>query len=219
MGVAALVLGILGTLLALNPFIFYIAVPMGILALVLGVVGRKQAVTNNAPSGTATAGMVLGIVTCCISLSMWILCTMIISGAKSAVDKTIGEPLKEAFEKAKKDAEEEAKRPVALDREHALKVTAARLQADYESNEPAADTKYKGKTLEVSGVVRTVGKDLYDARYVTLEAGQTEGLDDVRCMLAPGATADALATGQKTTLVGRCDGKLLGVKLKGCVLK
>jgi hypothetical protein len=41
MGVAALVLGIIGVLLSLFPGLFLAALPFGVLALVLGIVGPK----------------------------------------------------------------------------------------------------------------------------------------------------------------------------------
>jgi len=41
--------------------------------------------------------------------------------------------------------------------ETAIKISAAKLYADYEANEVAADLKYKDKLLEVSGVVTDIG--------------------------------------------------------------
>lgn len=41
--------------------------------------------------------------------------------------------------------------------ETAIKVSAAKLYAEYEANEVAADLKYKDKLLEVSGVVTDMG--------------------------------------------------------------
>jgi len=77
MAVAALVLGILATVFSLIPAGFMLGVPMAIIALILGVVGRKQAATNNLPTGTATAGMVLGIVGLVIGVAMWVVCAQI----------------------------------------------------------------------------------------------------------------------------------------------
>ncbi len=66
MGVAALVLGIIGLVFALIPTLFgitqLVGLVLGIVALVLGVVGRKQSVEQGLPTGTATAGLVLGII-------------------------------------------------------------------------------------------------------------------------------------------------------------
>ncbi len=62
MGVAALVLGILGILCSFTGIGSPIGILFGIPALVLGIVARKRARTENAPSGLATAGMVVGIV-------------------------------------------------------------------------------------------------------------------------------------------------------------
>lgn len=52
--------------------------------------------------------------------------------------------------------------PMALD--------ASALYADYKANEVAADSKYKGKSLAVTGNIGTIGKDIMDDPYVTLTA-------------------------------------------------
>src|SRR4051794_36422721 len=107
MGVAALVLGIIGTLLSLVPGLFLGALPFGIIAPILGIVGRKSAATNGQPTGTATAGMVLGIIATAFAVVMWVLCGMLVKGTKDAIDKGIGQPLKQAIEKAEKETREE----------------------------------------------------------------------------------------------------------------
>jgi apolipoprotein N-acyltransferase len=56
MGVAALVLGIVGFVVSIIPFLGQYALPVTVLALLLGAIGmRKQ------PRGLATAGLVLGL--------------------------------------------------------------------------------------------------------------------------------------------------------------
>ena len=54
--------------------------------------------------------------------------------------------------------------------EPAMDVTALKLWDDYEANEVAADGVYKGKTLRVSGKVRSITKDFTDAMIVDLAA-------------------------------------------------
>src|SRR5262245_52705338 len=74
MPIAALVLGIIGTVSSLIPGLFVIGLPLSLVALVLGVLGRKDAVANNRPTSTATAGLVLGCVGTAVGLSMFVLC-------------------------------------------------------------------------------------------------------------------------------------------------
>jgi hypothetical protein len=57
MGVAALVLGIIGTLLSLIPILGMYAIPLTAIALVLGVLGARKP-----KKGLAIAGLVLGLI-------------------------------------------------------------------------------------------------------------------------------------------------------------
>jgi len=101
----------------------------------------------------------------------------------------------------------------------ALTVSAVRLFADYDSNEVAADQKYKGKTLLVSGTVNDIGKDIMDTMYVTLVGDGVIG--QVQCFFAKshaGALA-GLSKGMNVSVKGRCDGKMMNVMMKGCTLQ
>jgi lysylphosphatidylglycerol synthetase-like protein (DUF2156 family) len=112
-GVAALVLGILGTLLALIPGLFWVAIPLAVISLILGVVGRKSAASNNQPTGMATAGLVLGAIGLVLGVAMWIICGIMISNAKKGFEKALNDPelqkkmnkdFDDAFKKAMEDA-------------------------------------------------------------------------------------------------------------------
>jgi hypothetical protein len=120
-GVAALVLGIIGTLFALIPGLFWIAIPIALIGLILGVVGRKAAVSNNQPSGVATAGLVLGIIGLVIGVAMWVLCGIMVNNAKKSFERALNDPelqkklndpklnkeFDDAFKKAMEDAEKQ----------------------------------------------------------------------------------------------------------------
>ncbi len=56
MGIAALVLGIIGLLLSFIPFFGMYALPLTVLAVLLGGFGMRKL-----PRGLATAGLVLGL--------------------------------------------------------------------------------------------------------------------------------------------------------------
>ena len=103
--------------------------------------------------------------------------------------------------------------------EPAFKVSARQLSADYEANGVAADGKYKGKVLQVTGVVNTIDRDIMDKIYVTLKGDQYFG--DIQCFFAEShvGTASQLSKGQTITVKGKCDGKLMNVMLKGCIIE
>ena len=77
MAVASLVLGIL----ALIPFIpFPIGPIVAIVGLILGVISRKKLAEAGAPTGMATAGMVMCIIGLALSILFWVLCAACIAG-------------------------------------------------------------------------------------------------------------------------------------------
>lgn len=97
-------------------------------------------------------------------------------------------------------------------------VTAADLWAAYDKNQIAADNTYKDKYIQVIGIVGSVGKDILDDPYITLEAGNLGG--SVQCMLAQGEASEAagLSKGQAVALRGKVDGKLMSVLLRDCTI-
>ncbi len=68
---AALVLGVLGLSLALNPVLFLLAVPVGLAALVLGVLGTGRARELRVGKGQAIAGAITGGLAAVLGL-LWI---------------------------------------------------------------------------------------------------------------------------------------------------
>ena len=100
-----------------------------------------------------------------------------------------------------------------------IEVSAQQLYADYEANGVAADQRYKGKVLRVTGYVNNIDRDIMDKIYVTLKGDQYIG--DIQCFFAEGHanTAAQLQKGQQITVKGKCDGKLMNVLLKGCVIE
>ena len=95
-------------------------------------------------------------------------------------------------------------------------VPAPQLYGEYEANEVAADTLYKGKIVVVSGVVDDIGKDLLDDAYVVLASGDM--MFGVQCYFAKSEehSFGNLRKGQPVSLKGRVDGKLGNVFLRDC---
>lgn len=130
MAVAALVLGIIGALLSLTGVLSFVGIPLALFGTILGIVSRKTAVTNNEPTGAATAGMVLGIFGVVVGIALWVLCNMMAMSAKNAVydfakkmndpeirTKNDNDSPDEASKKAKEDAKgREPKQPSSGER-------------------------------------------------------------------------------------------------------
>jgi hypothetical protein len=100
-----------------------------------------------------------------------------------------------------------------------MKVTALELATAYEDNEVAADGKYKGKRLAVTGKVSDVG-EVFGQKSVTLE-GKNLSLASVQCFVADKDKDGLLKLkkGNSATIEGTCEGKGLNVTLQNCVVK
>ena len=102
-----------------------------------------------------------------------------------------------------------------------LKTTATTMFQEYKSNQVAADLKYKGKVVEISGVVDKISKHIItDAPTVTLKVASAQ-IFGVKCEFSD-ASASGLAKlseGQNVVLKGTVDGYTIGdVDVYGCVL-
>ncbi len=101
--------------------------------------------------------------------------------------------------------------------EEAIKVTALKLASDYKANQVAADSKYEGKTVEVTGTITSIGKDILDTPYVTLNGGDI--ITSVQCMFDKSDQAElaTLSKDTRITLQGKVRGGLImNVLLDNC---
>ena len=98
---------------------------------------------------------------------------------------------------------------------------AAELIKACEKNELAADKRFQGKDLEITGEVAKIDTDVWNEDKYILELG---GGDDfeiilVRCHDMPSDELEKLSVGDKTTVVGAFDdGGDLGVDVRQCRL-
>lgn len=107
--------------------------------------------------------------------------------------------------------------------EEAITISAVDLLEAYDANEVKADKLYKDKILEVTGDVKSIGKDLFDKVYITLgDKDEAFAIISVQCYFKDDSEIDKVAElseGDKVTVVGVCEGGTLNVTLKKCVLK
>lgn len=96
-------------------------------------------------------------------------------------------------------------------------VTATRLFDDYKANEVSADDKYKGKIVEVTGILKRVAKDADERPYAELVADRYEVNEVTAYFGVDTALLGKLKKGQKLEI--RCLGAglvLTSPLLKGC---
>ncbi len=104
MAVAALVLGIIGSVFALIPVLGLIALPLGIMAIVFGFVGRRRP----GGRGMALAGILTGVLALLLSVVGLVIVRSAIEEIDSAIEdlEQVSEPAMEGGEEALADEAE-----------------------------------------------------------------------------------------------------------------
>lgn len=108
-----------------------------------------------------------------------------------------------AFNKYLGDMLPESKYYIKYDYE----ISAADLYAAYNENEVAADEKYKDKKLLLTGLVKSVNKDVMGNCYALLSANGW--LEDIHCEIPNEKAASKLIKGDRYTFLGTCSGMVL----------
>jgi hypothetical protein len=98
-------------------------------------------------------------------------------------------------------------------------LSAHQLYSDYNSNEVAADSKYKGEVVIVTGTIQDIGKDIMDNAYIVIGGGGF--LDGVQCTFTSGqqSSVASLSKGQKVKVKGEVSGKMGNVLVNKCSLQ
>lgn len=142
-----------------------------------------------------------------------------LGGGGSADENPAASDADSQSESAEQPAEQPAEPPAAEEEPKALKVEAKKIIKEFEENEAAADAKYKGQVLEVSGEVVKVDTEVWDEDQYIVQVnggGQFEFLS-VNCNDLPASAVTSLKKGQDVTVRGEFDdGGDLGVELKDC---
>ncbi len=116
------------------------------------------------------------------------------------------------------DTDEDTKK--VQEQEPSYTLSADQLAGEYESNEVAADAKYKGRVVAVSGTIENIGKDIMDQAYIVI--GGKGFLDGVQCMFTRGQEPSIarLFKGQHVKVKGEVSGKTIGhVLVNKCTLR
>lgn len=88
----------------------------------------------------------------------------------------------------------------------------------YNENEVAADKKFKGKKIRLSGRIEDIGKDILDKPYLTFASDEQFEFRSVQCYFTK-KEEDKLADlrkGQNVVVQGTVDGLMMNVLMKNC---
>ncbi len=104
--------------------------------------------------------------------------------------------------------------------EEVLEVDYNVLHQDYQENAIAADAKYKGKILQLTGPVDDINREIAGNPYITFKIGDQYSFKNVRITFkkAEEEKVSTLKKGQSITIKGKCTGLLLSttVSLNDC---
>lgn len=107
--------------------------------------------------------------------------------------------------------------PPAVPESEVIKITARQLYSEYKINEVAADLKYKGKVLEVTGVIEEIVKDLWDNPTVIFETDAFLGSVHATFSEVHEPLLAKLVPGETFAVRGVCEGFLtFSVSLGDC---
>lgn len=81
LSIAALILGIISSILAWFYLINIVALICGVVGIILAAKGRKAAIAAEAPKGIGTAGLVLSIIGTCLAGIGFFACTLCVTCA------------------------------------------------------------------------------------------------------------------------------------------
>ena len=99
-----------------------------------------------------------------------------------------------------------------------IQITALDLIAEYEANEIAADQKYEGKILDITGAIDDFGEDIFGTKYLTFSDGSEFSITGVQCYFSDKHVSQLanLRKGQIVTARGKGNGKLFNILVRGC---
>ena len=106
---------------------------------------------------------------------------------------------------------------VTSDSNPSVTISASKLYKEYNENEIAADEKYKGKIIEVTGVIRDIGNDIMDNAYITLVGDEYFG--DIQCYFNEKSVVAKLSKGKRVTVIGSCSGLMINVQINNCIVR
>ncbi|MFB7220638.1 DUF4190 domain-containing protein [Streptomyces sp. NPDC056227] len=181
LGISALILGIVGAVSGLIPFLFWLAGILGLIALILGLVGRGRAKRGEATNkGMATFGAVLGLIALILSVVGAVITFKAVDEAVNELDKAVSDTTASAAPKAggsdsaksnekNKDAGKALEAGDSAVYDDDLTVTVGDATS-YTPDAYAAGHTKGNKAYRIAVVIENAGKEKFDAALVNVEA-------------------------------------------------
>ncbi|WPW29351.1 DUF4190 domain-containing protein [Streptomyces atratus] len=191
LGIAALVLGVIGAVSGLIPFLFWLAGVLGVIALILGLAGRGRAKRGEATNkGMTTFGAVLGLISLILAVVGAVITFKAVDDAVNDLNKTVSDTAASAKPKPGSDsAKDRDAAPKKKDTGKALEAGDSAVYDDdltvtvgdatsYTPDAYAAGHTKGNKAYRVAVVIENAGKEKFDSALVnvTARAGQ-DGVD------------------------------------------
>ncbi|WP_326765985.1 DUF4352 domain-containing protein [Streptomyces sp. NBC_01591] len=194
LGIAALVLGVIGAVSGLIPFLFWLAGVLGLIALVLGLAGRGRAKRGEATNkGMTTFGAVLGLISMILAVVGAVITFKAVDDAVNDLNKAVSDTTASAKPKPgddsakgggadkggadKKDTGEALEAGDSAVYDDDLTVTVGDATSYTPDAYAAGHTKGQ-KAYRVAVVIENAGKEKFDSALVSVSAraGQ-DGVD------------------------------------------
>ncbi|MGY4902447.1 DUF4190 domain-containing protein [Streptomyces sp. 900116325] len=185
LGISALILGIIGAVSGLIPFLFWLAGILGVIALILGLVGRGRVKRGEASNkGATTFGAVLGLIALILSVVGAVITFKAVGDAVDELDKAVSDTTATAAPKAggtgsgkdkgqdsggKPDAGKALEAGDSAVYDDDLTVTVGDATSYTPDSFAAGHTK-GNKAYRIAVVIENAGKEKFDSALVSVEA-------------------------------------------------
>ncbi|MGW6895714.1 MULTISPECIES: DUF4190 domain-containing protein [unclassified Streptomyces] len=192
LGISALILGIIGAVSGLIPFLFWLAGILGVIALILGLVGRGRVKRGEATNkGATTFGAVLGLIALILSVVGAVITFKAVGDAVDELDKAVSDTTATAAPKAggtgsgkdkgkdsggKPDAGKALEAGDSAVYDDDLTVTVGDATSYTPDSFAAGHTK-GNKAYRIAVVIENAGKEKFDSALVSV--GARAGKDGV----------------------------------------
>ncbi|PZT72189.1 MULTISPECIES: DUF4190 domain-containing protein [unclassified Streptomyces] len=190
LGIAALILGLIGAVSGLIPFLFWLAGILGTIALVLGLVGRGRAKRGEATNkGMATFGTILALIALIMSVVGAVITFKAVDDAVDDLNKAVSDTTASAKPKAGGDAAKDKDKNKGGDKakgeekplDEALEAGDSAVYDDdltvtvgdpaaYSPSEYSVGHTKGNKAYKVTVVIENAGKEKFEATLVTADA-------------------------------------------------
>ena len=121
--------------------------------------------------------------------------------------------------KTEKETSKQQKVVDNKNKKEVVKVNIASFISEFDENQLAAEKKYEGKIIEVSGYIQNISEDITGTPYISLDKtpNPSFNLTHIKCSFKSSESLTGVKKGQKITVRGEFVSQDMGViQLKNC---